>query len=64
MSKWPFVVWMLGFPVASSTCSLLNRLGSPQRIYSEQVESASAFIMIVIWAGIGWLLWNRNPKEK
>jgi hypothetical protein len=58
MKNLPFVLWMLGYP-AINTWSEHFPTG---KTYSDGVEAVAAIIIVVIWVGVGKLLYE--PKDK
>jgi hypothetical protein len=56
-SRWPFVVWMLGWPLAGSLQDYMDFLRGER--FSQDVEAGGALIGLLIWVVVGWLLWRK-----
>ena len=54
-----FVMWMLGF-------QLVNELGDyltpSTHEYSDWVTAAASLCMLIVWFGVGYLLYERKPN--
>lgn len=59
-NRWPFVTWMLGYPIAESAASYLGFLAGdfPTSHYSTDVVGAAAATNLLIWAFVGIALWR------
>ena len=53
----PFVLWMVGMPIASSIDTYVNEF-LLKKTYSNNVEVVSAIIGLVVWVWIGKLLYK------
>ncbi|AUR98913.1 TMhelix containing protein [Vibrio phage 1.256.O._10N.286.45.F8] len=50
-----FIAWMVLFPISQELCSLLS---DSEKNYSDGVLAASSFVMIVIWLGVGFKIFQ------
>ena len=61
MKNLVFVIWMLGYPIASSLCNYLN----PDYVnYLSDSRSLITFIEIIIWIIVGYKLYETNPDQE
>lgn len=52
-----FVLWMIGYPFASSITGYIAFISG--RTYSDNVRFVSALLNIVIWFYVGSLIWSK-----
>lgn len=52
-----FVVWMCAFPVACTVEEAIRWRCCERRKYSDDVRAGAAFLMILLYLGIGRALW-------
>lgn len=57
MNMFCFVLWMLGYPLVCAISSYLGFLSG--KVYSSDVNGIASFIVIIIWAFVGWLIWGK-----
>ena len=55
MEHLDFVLWMVGYPIASSISNWLGYLSG--RKYSDAVHGIAALISISVWVYVGYLLY-------
>lgn len=57
-----FVTWMLGYPIVFEAMGYLHSLYNSPKVFTDEVETLSAFCTIAIWFGIGALIWKKGGK--
>lgn len=62
MKNIPFVIWMLGFPFVQTINDFVYKY-LLQETYPDSVEAATALVFLMIWIGVGSLLYEKK-KEK
>lgn len=55
MGHMDFVVWMVGFPIANAISDYVGHLRG--HVYSEGVKMVANIASVMLWGGIGVLLW-------
>ena len=63
MKNFPFVLWMIGFPLADNLNSYVNEY-LLKKTWSNDVESVAATIYLAIWFFIGYKLYESPEKNK
>lgn len=61
MKNFSFVIWMIFFPISISIGNYLAHLEGVK--YSESTEVISAIVMLVIWIGVGYLVYEKNNQD-
>lgn len=63
--NWPFVAWMLLWPLGNSGGDYLDYLanGSVVKHYSENVLATTAFFILLIWIVVGALLYEPHRSS-
>lgn len=61
MKRLPFVVWMVGFPLAASFWEYVDvRFGGIEK----SANGIDALLIWGIWIGVGILLWRDENKKQ
>jgi hypothetical protein len=58
--KYDFIAWMILYPIGEQVVSYLHakrRREDGKKPYDDGVVATSSLFHILIWAGIGFLLW-------
>jgi len=63
MKNLPFVLWMIGFPLADNLNSYVNEY-LLKKTWSNDVEFVAATICLAIWFFIGYKLYESPEKNK
>lgn len=63
MKYFSFVVWMLLFPISMSIVDYINKkteilIKGRASDSSDEVKGWAALVVLIIWLGVGWLLYH------